>query len=229
MSDFEHYFESLSNYLSIYNTLTDCHLVDFLTKELWEKCLPRDLRLYIEDSGSNVFSEIEKYNDSSDDQTSVLCTFLKNIRQLKLENCPNILKRYDFLNTLEIEKSGVSNSNHPEFMTLKKWHEVDTFTKTVVWLNQEKSNIVIDAGSGKGYFSLHLANHYDLPVLAIEGSQTNHKSAILHHDLVKKRNKHFTPKVKTFTFESVFLQYRLICNFGIFLILDLLRERTDKR
>lgn len=196
MSDFEHYFDSILNFLNVHNNLIDCHLVDFLTKELWETCLTKDLRLYIEEKGSSIFSEIEKLNDPDDSQGSVLHSFLKNIRQLKLENCPNILKRYDFINTLELEKSEVSNSNHPEFMTLKKWHEVDTFTKTVVWLNQEKSNIIIDAGSGKGYFSLHIANHYDLPVLAIEGSQNNHKSAILHHDLVKKRNKQFTPKVR---------------------------------
>lgn len=196
MTDFQHFFDRILTYLNVHKNLIDCHLVDFLTKELWEKCLPKDLRLYIEEKGSSIFSEIEKFNDANENQDSVLQTFLKNIRQLRLENCPNVLKRYDFINTLELEKTEVSHSNHPEFMTLKKWHEVDTFTKTVVWLNQEKSNIIIDAGSGKGYFSLHLANHYDLPVLAIEGSQTNHKSAILHHDLVKKRNKHFTPKIR---------------------------------
>ena len=190
MLTYENHFLRIVDFLKKYECLTDCHLVDFLTENLWETCLPKDLRLYIEEKGpNNVIAEIEQFDESHEQyDSSRLYMFLKNAKLLHLENCSDILNRNSFLNILKYKNENVKPIQS-EYMKVKKWHEVDVFTKTIVWLNENKSSIIIDAGAGKGYSSLHLSNYYNLPVLAVECSQINHKGAILHRDLVNKKSK----------------------------------------
>lgn len=195
MSFYEDYFYKAIKFLKEYESLIDCHLVDFLTEDLWEKCMPLELRVYIEEKGISIIQEIEQFDESSEYEESKLFAFLKDAKSLKLENCQDAITRCDFLNILNYKKSEIPKPTESEFMKVKKWHEVDVFTKAIVWLNEDKSSIVIDAGAGKGYSSLHLSNIYNLPVLAIECSQINHKGAILHRDLVNKKSKRSTTLV----------------------------------
>ncbi|XP_011497403.1 PREDICTED: methyltransferase-like protein 25 [Ceratosolen solmsi marchali] len=192
MSNYEEHFLKVINFLKLYEKLIDCHLVDFLTEDLWENCLPRDFKLYLETNGNNIFRKIEQFNELTKHEDSKLYTFLRNVKALKLESCQNIITRCDFLNVLNYENAKVYKTIPSEFMKVKKCHEVDVFTKTIVWLNQNKSSVIIDAGAGKGYSSLYLSNYYNLPVLCIECSLINHNSAILHRSLVNKKNKRST-------------------------------------
>jgi hypothetical protein len=195
MSNYEDHFLRVINFLTLYEKLIDCHLTDFLTKDLWENCLPEDLKLYLEENCSNAFNKIEQYKELTEYEDSILYSFLRNTRSLKLENCRNIQRRCDFLKDLNCKNTKAYKTVPSEHMKVKKCHEVDMFTKTIVWLNQNKSSIIIDAGAGKGYSSLFLSNYYNLPVLCIECSQINHKSAILHQHLVNKKNKQSTSLV----------------------------------
>lgn len=229
MSAYEAHFCKVLHFLRVYESLIDCHLVDFLTEDLWEKCLPKDLKVYLEKRGPDVISEIKQFDKTSLCQDSELYAFLRDAESLNLEHCQDILTRCNFLNIVNNAMTKSSKPLQSEFMKVKKWHEVEVFTKTVAWLNQDKSCIVIDAGAGKGYSSLHLSNHYNFPVLAIECSQINHKGAILHRDLVNKKSKQSTSLVRTvlcilhFVFQTKQRQ-----KIEILLISDQLCSKTDR-
>lgn len=189
MSEQEIFFTKIIPFLEKYQDLIDCHLVDFLTDNLWSKCLPNDLKYCIEENGQTIIREIELYDESIQSGSSVLQNFLKTTRSMKLENCPGICLRENFISMLNYPKIHSRKPFESEFMKVKKSHEVDVYTRAIVWLIDETPSIIIDAGSGKGYSSLHLSNYYSLPVLAIECSQVNHKGAIAHQKLVNKKVK----------------------------------------
>lgn len=196
MSGYRDHLARVITFLQKYQSIVDCHLADFLTNNLWEKCLPKDLRLCIEEKGHNVINEIDDFNKMRILHDSELHMFLEDARSLALENCSNIITRSKHLKILDYVKHEKLESTQSKFMKIKKWHEVDVFTRTIEWLNRNEASIIIDAGAGKGYSSLYLANSYDLPVLAIEGSQINHKGAIVHRDLVHKRKGEISSKVR---------------------------------
>ena len=73
-----------------------------------------------------------------------------------------------------------------KFMNLKKFHEVDIFSKTVNWLLDNEFSIIIDAGAGKGHAAFHLCKFYKLNVLAIESSQIKCHSAIARSQTIEQ-------------------------------------------
>ncbi|XP_058799403.1 probable methyltransferase-like protein 25 [Phymastichus coffea] len=189
MSEQEKYFIKIISVLEKYKNLVDCHLVDFFIDDLWNKFMPDDLKHYIEENGQIVINEFEIYNDLYQNENSQLQKFLKTISLLRLENCSGVCLRKDFMNRLNNVKIPFYQSPELEFMKVKKWHEVSIYTKAIVWLVEETPSIIIDAGAGKGYSSLHLSNYYNFPTIAIECSQINHKGAIAHQKLVNKKVK----------------------------------------
>ena len=179
MSEIEHYFVQVIKFIDKYKNLIDCHLVDYLTENLWEKCLPNDLKLSVKKINFNFF-----YNDNF--QRSNF--FIQEIKTLILD----LYKKDFFFNDLleKIDNNSIVNSDSKnKLMKNKKWHEVDVYTKTIAWLNKGRKSIIIDAGAGKAYSSLHLNNNFNLPILAIESSQVNHKSALLQRNLAQKTHK----------------------------------------
>ncbi|KAJ8681936.1 hypothetical protein QAD02_017728 [Eretmocerus hayati] len=187
MKYYEQHLLKIVKFMKRYEKLIECHLSDFFTENLWEKCLPVGLRLHIEECGSDVVHLIEHFDASNIDNSSDLSEFLLEASQLRLENCPNVMKRSEFSKVVNIEGNDSSKPLESKFMAIKKWHEVEMLTSTICWVSANQNSIIVDAGSGKGYLSLYLAMNHNLPVLAIEGSQINHKQAKVHGDLIRKK------------------------------------------
>ncbi|XP_014203760.1 methyltransferase-like protein 25 [Copidosoma floridanum] len=187
----ERHFSKTIDFIENNEKLISCHLVDFFTNDLWEKCMPNNLISYVEKTGCNSLGEIQQFNVSNTlDEETILHSYLKDSASLRLENCSSAISRSEFMKILNSKpQKSVAQPLRMEHMKAKKWHEVEIFTKTVAWLVKDESCIVIDAGAGKGYSSAHLANHYGLPVLAVECSQANHIGALNRCDLVNKKNK----------------------------------------
>lgn len=211
MSMYKEHLERILVFINKYQQLINCHLVDFLTENLWKTCLPELLRRQLEEIEANgIDIDLNKMNLSKNDMDNELYNFINEIQSLKLESSPIGIAAKDFFRPhTEFEKNVHQEETctklQPEFMKTKKWYEVDIFTRAVVQLIEDSSSIlVIDAGAGKGYSSLYLSEHYHVPVLAIESSQTNHNGALLRQDLLKKRKGQCSSLVGFITFLNIY-------------------------
>uniref|UniRef100_A0ABD2XDZ2 Methyltransferase domain-containing protein n=1 Tax=Trichogramma kaykai TaxID=54128 RepID=A0ABD2XDZ2_9HYME len=157
---------------------------------MWDACLPEELKRDLKQKDCyNITNINDLIQFGGTLHNSGIEELFKEIESLSLHSFSNIVSRKEHLQQIHFQKSNFIDHLHCELMKAKKWHEVETFTQTVTWLDKEQSNIIIDAGAGKGYASLHLANHFDRTVLAIECSQTNHDGAISHQKLTSKKKK----------------------------------------
>ena len=73
----------------------------------------------------------------------------------------------------------VSGLQHwDKIMAEKKTHEVERMSKFVKSLvNKHKISCLVDLGSGKAYLSQVISSLYNIPVLAIDGKETNTQGA----------------------------------------------------
>ncbi|XP_015592134.1 methyltransferase-like protein 25 [Cephus cinctus] len=188
MTTYEEHFSKALNFIQTYKSLVDCHLVDFITQNLWESCLPDSLRLELEIHGpDNKFgTKIDTKGDSK------LNEFFKSTKLLSLDGCPFIyelkdLSRFLSSNAYNRQAENQLKQTKLNFMKNKKCHEVDVMAKLVSKLSHSDSDIVIDAGAGKGYLSMHLSENFGIQVLAIDSSSVNHKGAIRRQEIIKKK------------------------------------------
>ncbi|XP_077266893.1 putative methyltransferase-like protein 25 isoform X2 [Temnothorax americanus] len=193
MAEYNQHFEKALAFINIYRKLVDCHLVDFITEGLWDKCLPERLR-----------SELESITDTSDDiwtgndTDSELSNFIRLTRSLSLESCPAVTWMDDLTKLLPQSSEGGSIENKldvrpkSELMNTKKSHEIEVLGKVIAETALITRSLVIDAGAGKAYLSTYLSEHFNIPVLAIDSSQVCHKGAISRQEKIQKRKRPLT-------------------------------------
>ncbi|KAL6446105.1 hypothetical protein ACFW04_001033 [Cataglyphis niger] len=190
--EYENYFEKTLNFISIYQELIDCHLVDFITGKLWDKCLPEKLKSELEsiDTTDDIWME----NNTRPE----LSNFIQLTRSLSLESCPVVICVDDLLKLLPqfpSKEQSIKNKfieSKSQFMNTKKSYEIDVFGKIIAEMALLTQSLVIDAGAGKGYLSTYLSEHFDVPVLAIDSSHTCHKGAINRQEKIQKRKQSLT-------------------------------------
>ncbi|XP_076651028.1 putative methyltransferase-like protein 25 [Halictus rubicundus] len=180
-------FEEILNFINIYDKLINCHIVDFITDDLWKLCLPDELRLELESDDIECFYWME------DDSHPVLNQFVKQARSLSLQSCSTEINSKDLANVLPVVND-LSKCKHKdvktEFMNVKKSHEVECLGNIVGAAAASTGSLVIDAGAGKAYLSTFLAENHNVPVLAIDSSQSCCKGATFRQNKLKKRTKH---------------------------------------
>jgi len=207
MAEYNQHFEKALNFINIYRKLIDCHLVDFITEELWNKCLPEKLRVELEniDMSSDIWTE--------NNTDSELSNFIQLTRSLSLESCPAVMcvddlpkllpqsfKEHLIENKLVYQKS--------EFMNTKKSHEIEVLGKVIGEMALSTRSLVIDAGAGKAYLSTYLSEQFNIPVLAIDSSQVCHKGAINRQEKIQKRKRSLTKVYdKKFIFDYIVMVY----------------------
>ena len=120
---------------------------------------------------SLLFTETMEKSDL--DNNPYLVSVLTNLRECRMENL-DVVKQtnadaMDDVNGLEY---------WDKIMAAKKTHEVDEMSK-LVYQEVKKNNIqsLVDLGSGKAYLSQVMTSLYQVPVLAIDGKETNTKGA----------------------------------------------------
>ncbi|KAL6262549.1 hypothetical protein P5V15_005342 [Pogonomyrmex californicus] len=190
MTEYNRHFEKILDVLGIYQELIDCHLVDFITEGLWDKCLPEKLRSELENiDNDNIWAE-----NNADTE---LNNFIQLTRSLSLESCsavvcvddlPKLLPQ--FFKERSIENRFIRSKS--EFMNIKKSYEIEILGKVIAQTTLSTHSLVIDAGAGKAYLSTYLSEHFDIPVLAIDSSSVCYEGAINRQEKIQKRKRSLT-------------------------------------
>lgn len=186
------HFEKTISFIEEHQILIDCHLIDFITENLWQKCLPESLRLQLE---STEFQNISENSGNHNfnilrEASSELDRFLKQVESLSLKHSPIVTNLSDVCSVSSEAKCAnfMGKNKNMSFMSDKKQHETEAMAKLVAHLAEENAiNLVIDAGAGKGYLSTNISQKYGMPVLAIDSSEINVKGAINRQELLRKK------------------------------------------
>ncbi|XP_003705960.1 putative methyltransferase-like protein 25 [Megachile rotundata] len=179
---YSEHFDKVICFINTYQELINCHVVDFITKNLWETCLPDPLKLELEQDEINCTYWTE--NDSY----PILNNFIKLTKSLSLQSCSVEVYSKEFAYML----SDISNwkklkCKSADFMNAKKLHEVESLGNIIGIIAASDNNLVIDAGAGKAYLSTFLAENHKIPVLAIDSSQLCSNGAICKQKQLKKK------------------------------------------
>lgn len=200
MMKYNDYFEKTLNFINIYQELIDCHLVDFITEKLWDKCLPEKLKSEL--LSINISDDMWMENNTSELNNPELNNFIQLTTSLSLESCPAVMCVDDLLKLLpqfSSKEQSVKNKfidPKSQFMNTKKSYEIDVLGKIIAEMALSTHSLVIDAGAGKAYLSTYLLEHFNVPVLAIDSSQVCHKGAINRQEKIGKRKSKLTKVVK---------------------------------
>lgn len=181
---YDKHFDKVLSFIGTYYKLINCHVVDFITENLWETCLPEALRLELERNEADCAYWTE--NDSH----PILNNFIRLTKSLSLQSCSieiNSKNLADILPNITHLNEHRRNSTKPEFMNAKKLHEVESFGNIIGAIAASTDSLVIDAGAGKAYLSTFLAENHEVPVLAIDSSQLCCKGAICRQKKLKKK------------------------------------------
>ncbi|XP_034179206.1 putative methyltransferase-like protein 25 [Osmia lignaria lignaria] len=181
---YDKHFDEVICFINTYEKLINCHIVDFITENLWETCLPDPLR-----------SELEKNEINCDywtenDNYPILNNFIKLTRSLSLQSCSIEIDSKEFTHVLPDVgnwKKFKCKSAKMDFMNAKKLHEVESLGNIIGTIAVSTDNLVIDAGAGKAYLSTFLAENHKIPVLAIDSSQSCSNGAICKQKQLKKK------------------------------------------
>lgn len=200
---YKEHFTNVLDLMERYDNLINCHLVDFLTENLWNKFISLPMKLEFE----KIASEDPKTDWWVTELSSELNNF-KNITQsLNLNNCPEVINYQDLTSLLSksVNSKNISSKHESFFMKNKKWHEIDMFSKTIAHFMKTDFDLIIDAGSGKAYLSQYLSEIYGIPSLAIESSTSHYNSALQRKNLIHQKYGLSFPKVSLLLYLFIFL------------------------
>lgn len=181
---YDKHFNEIIYFINTYHKLVNCHIVDFITENLWTTCLPEALRSELEKN------ELSWVSWTENDNYPTLNNFIKLAKSLSLQSCSIETNSKDFLNTLpdiNNHKKCTCKNIKIEFINTKKLHEVESLGNIIGEVAARTNNLVIDAGAGKAYLSTFLAENHKVPVLAIDSSQLCSNGAICRQKKLQKK------------------------------------------
>ena len=182
---FEQSLLKLANVISEYQNIFDVCMVDFITKDVFEKAITPDLQKSLRQLSDNEISLLPNrfFSPENNDLLNIcaLDELINKLRKHTLESL-NIVENTDsLLQRLSAFKNGniTSLKHFDRFMSDKKMHEVEIMSETISYLCEEKTvDTLIDLGSGKAYLSQVLsASDLNLRILAIDSSNENSEGA----------------------------------------------------
>ncbi|KAF7995314.1 hypothetical protein HCN44_006421 [Aphidius gifuensis] len=186
------HFEDTILFIKNHDKLANCHLVDFITDDLWNKCLSNDLKLQIQQTNNST-------NNNNHNNNEIInfnkLNFIKTTDALNIKNNINVIDANDFNDD---DNNNNKNLMKNRFMKNKKTYEIDILSNVIysIWkkiLPNNNETIVIDVGAGKGYLGTNLCENYGIPVLSIDSCPSRYKSALKRQKLLKKiKNKSYT-------------------------------------
>lgn len=179
--------QRILKYLQPRLEFVNCHMVGYLTDNLWDKYVPNDVQAEIitendVNDALEVFWLFQKGNnvDVAFNRFPALVEFLKETKRFGINGFFMTVEQ--FTNELNKIRGGGANDNKckmhdnvlhiKEFMSEKKMHEVEVTSALVANLCSigDRSRCVIDAGDGKGYLSSRLALEYNIRVLGVDAN-----------------------------------------------------------
>lgn len=186
--------DNIIKFLKPQLSFVNCHMVGYLTDNLWETYIPEDIQAEVQtDEHVDVavkifwnFFDAEGRNLANESsECSGIQKHLKMCQQYRLDSLKDVWvtpeqlrKELVSLGCCQKEDSGLRIK---EFMSEKKNHEVHHVSQLVATLcsyGRDESLSVIDAGDGKGYLSSRLALEHQLTVLGIDANAGNTEGAL---------------------------------------------------
>ncbi|XP_050546277.1 probable methyltransferase-like protein 25 isoform X2 [Daktulosphaira vitifoliae] len=175
MDPLKYKIEEVIKFLNPFLPIANSHVVNFITKNVWETVIPEDIKYDMNIYGSNNLLLKFWTNNPS---TNSLSKFVALARCYILETYPTCYfkKRDNVLKSLDIDLNEVYKLK--EFMSAKKKHEVEILTSIINAFSELMDvNVIVDIGGGKGYLSSLLALAHNLNVLGIDSQSINSEGA----------------------------------------------------
>ncbi|KAL4715710.1 hypothetical protein ACJJTC_006289 [Scirpophaga incertulas] len=165
--------DSIATFLKPLLPLANCHMVEFFTNNHWEKLIPDDIKIALDDCDLNA--TVDKFWTSAKtympNENCILSNWIYKTRQ----NCISIDNEYCIVRDKlqqEIVKWGGTVKNEivvKEFMNSKKSYEVQTMSSLVASLHKAcGATCCVEVGGGRGHLPVALSLGYSVPSLTID-------------------------------------------------------------
>ncbi|XP_067001301.2 probable methyltransferase-like protein 25 isoform X2 [Anabrus simplex] len=195
---------SVIDYLKPWLPLVNCHMVNFISGNLWERHVPIKIQEEAKCIGLSgmysLFSSCAKDNGLANSTEGVpaeefankspyMMKYFMEAKQVTLSSMKGLVLS---LPELRERMSAWGCHKHDslklkEFMSQKKTHEVELMSEVVAALTTCcNTSHVVDVGGGKGYLSSILALHHGLQVLGLDSSVLNTHGAAKRTEKLKK-------------------------------------------
>lgn len=171
--------DQVLHFLETHLAFANCHMVDYFTGNLYGNRIPSEIQNEISALGFKETLNVILSNDTVSCPLH-LQNFIRHTNNCALHNLKDICMNKEDLENLLFEMGGncVPSLNLKVFASPKKSHEVEVLSSIVAMLKLIcRSTHVVDIGDGKGYLSSMLALHHSIPVLGIDSSAINTRSA----------------------------------------------------
>ncbi|KAJ9584028.1 hypothetical protein L9F63_021632 [Diploptera punctata] len=187
--------EEIIKYMGPYLPLANCHMVNFITQQLWEKHVPEliqnEVGSILGTDLNSIFFHYAK-SSSNDEVNDVRETiqyyphfnnFLESARNMSMRGHAQekLLTGHDEIKSKLVDLGWEVPEDFymEQFMTHKKMHEVEVMGNVVSALEHvTEASHIVDVGGGKGYLSSFLSLYHGLRVLGVDSSQVNTHGAI---------------------------------------------------
>jgi 2-polyprenyl-3-methyl-5-hydroxy-6-metoxy-1,4-benzoquinol methylase len=184
--------EEIIKYLKPLLPLANCHMVNFITNEMWEIYVPGAIKKEVSSVKLDVFNKVFLHyakgisvDELKGELTGSIPNFINFLDSARNMSLRGISVQRIVTSVSDLQKKLVEwgcehqDSLHMEqFMTLNKMHEVEAMSQLVAALVRvSRASHVVDVGGGKGYLSSILALHYGFRVLGVDSSQVNTRGA----------------------------------------------------
>ncbi|XP_068629351.1 probable methyltransferase-like protein 25 [Battus philenor] len=208
ISRIHQHLDRILKYLNPLMPLANCHMVEFLTENHWDRLLPYNLRNVLDkwdlDYGIDKFWTYASERNKNDN--CELGKWIHMARSLYL----TVNNDY-CLSTEELQKhihcwGGIvpPEIKVKEFMTSKKSYEVQRMSRLVAALhNASGSTHCLEAGGGRGHLLVALTLGYNIPSLTLDCDEKALKNATERVKIIQKQWRAIAKKITNGNEESV--------------------------
>ncbi|XP_049875124.1 probable methyltransferase-like protein 25 [Pectinophora gossypiella] len=201
-----HNLDSIIKYLTPLLPLANCHMVEFLTHNHWEKLLPRPLTesldsMELNDAVENFWMSLDVKNCTSELDKWIVnarshCILANNDYCLTREQLSDRIKAWGGEIKPEIKVS--------EFMNSKKSYEVQTMSGLVASLHEVcGSSCCVEVGGGRGHLLTSLSLSHGAPSLTVDCDETYVRAAADRARKISKQWHAIAKKIHNGTEERV--------------------------
>ena len=171
---------TMTHMLGSHMDLVNTCMVEFIVKDM-SSLLPLNIRSELLGLSDDLLASLpsllfEEFSVSEENMRMCpeLMAVVTSLRECRMESL-GIVSEED----IRHEEGNVSGLEHwDKIMAEKKTHEVDRMSRFVKRLvTQHNICCLVDLGSGKAYLSQVISSLFSIPVLAIDGKQTNTEGA----------------------------------------------------
>ena len=184
--------DTMTKLLDTHMSLVNTCMVDFIVRDMFS-IIPQQLQQELLELTGDELVTLPSllFSSSAADSVSLtkypnLGAVIEELKQCRMENM-NIATEH--CEEEEVNGNGIKGLEYwDKIMAEKKTHEVEKMSKVIY--QQVKNcqlSCLVDLGSGKAYLSQIINSLYKIPVLAIDGKETNTQGAQIRERKLKSK------------------------------------------